>query len=134
MKLPIDLALHQKSRELELTYEGEESVRLSYEFLRVFSPSAEVTGHTPDEAVLQVGKQDVKIVSVEPIGNYALKITFSDGHDSGLFTWDYLAQLAQEKQDRWAKYLQDLEAAGASRDPAKNPQPAPKAVKHSCSH
>ena len=135
MKIPCDIALHKKSRDLELFYEGEAPVRLSFEFLRVMSPSAEVQGHTPDQAKLQVGKRLVDIVAIEPIGNYAIAIKFSDGHDSGLYSWDYLEHLALNHDELWAQYLQAIEAAGASRDPddpaIKPFEPKPK---RSCSH
>ena len=90
---------------------------LTYEFLRVFSPSADVQGHTPDQAKLQVGKRDVTIVDVAPVGEYALKVTFSDGHDSGIYSWEWLEDLGKNKEAFWAAYLEDLKAAGASRDP-----------------
>lgn len=135
MKIPCDIALHKKSRELELTYEGEEPVRLSFEFLRVMSPSAEVQGHTPDQAVLQVGKRLVDIESIEPIGNYAIAIKFSDGHDSGLYSWDYLEHLVQNQTELWEGYLQSLAEVGASRepdDPVNKPfEPKPK---RTCPH
>ena len=120
---------------MELTYPGEAPVVLSAEFLRVHSPSAEVQGHTPDEAVLQVGKADVRIEGVEPVGLYALKLVFSDGHDSGLYSWDYLRRLATEHDRLWEEYLRALKEKGASRDPndpANAPfQPKPR---HTCSH
>jgi DUF971 family protein len=135
MKIPSGIALHKKSRELELSYEDGRSVRLSFEYLRVMSPSADVQGHTPDEAKLQVGKRLVDITGAEPVGNYALRLVFSDGHDSGIYSWDYFEQLAAEHDERWAKYLADLAAAGASRepgDPANKPfEDKPKAA---CPH
>lgn len=96
MKIPVDIALHKKSRELELVYE-DGPVRLSFEYLRVLSPSAEVQGHSPDEAVLQVGKRLVDITGVQVVGNYAIQFTFSDGHDSGIYSWDYLEKLVNER-------------------------------------
>lgn len=115
MKLPIDLAIHKKSRELELIYEDGTDARLSFEFLRIMSPSAEVQGHSPDEAVLQVGKRLVDIVGIEPVGNYAIQITFSDGHDSGLYSWDYLEDLIANRDALWANYLEALEKAEIGR-------------------
>jgi DUF971 family protein len=97
---------------------------LTYEFLRVFSPSADVMGHTPDEAKLQVGKRDVEIKEVKPVGEYAIQPVFSDGHDSGIYSWDWLYDIAVNKDALWAAYLEDLKAHGASRDPA-DPANAP---------
>lgn len=115
MTTPTEIKLHTESKELELVY-GPESYRLSYEFLRVLSPSAEVQGH--GKPVLQIGKRFVSIRNLEPVGNYALKITFDDGHDSGLYSWTYLHRLCQEKDALWNDYLQQLAAAGAKREPA----------------
>ncbi len=112
--LPSKIKLHKASRELELCY-GEQCYRLSAEFLRVHSPSAEVRGH--GRPVLQHGKQHVALVSLEPAGQYALKLVFDDGHDSGLYSWDYLYQLATQHDTLWARYLEQLHAAGQSRDP-----------------
>ncbi len=112
---PTQIKLQTRSRCLELTYSEAEKYQLSYEFLRVLSPSAEVRGHGPNSAVLQTGKKDVFISNIEPSGNYAIKITYSDGHDSGLYTWDYLYDLCCNHDDHWQGYLQKLEAAGASR-------------------
>lgn len=117
MLVPIDIAYHRQSRQLELIYENAKSFLLPAEFLRVLSPSAEVRGHTPDQAQLPVGKRDVSIVGIEPVGLYALKIIFSDGHDSGLYDWDYLCQLATDKDRLWQQYLKQLQELGASRDP-----------------
>lgn len=113
--LPSQIKLHKKSRTLELTY-GDDSFELSAEYLRVHSPSAEVRGHGIGNGVLQTGKKLVGIKELIPTGNYALKIVFDDGHDSGLYTWDCLHDLAYNFQHYWSKYLQDIEAAGASRD------------------
>ena len=117
MLVPIDIAYHRQSRQLELIYENAKSFLLPVEFLRVLSPSAEVRGHTPDQAQLPVGKRDVSIVGIEPVGLYALKIIFSDGHDSGLYDCDYLYQLATDKDRLWQQYLKQLQELGASRDP-----------------
>jgi DUF971 family protein len=114
---PLDIRLHRRSRELELAYPGGECYRLSCEYLRVYSPSAEVRGHGPGQEVLQTGKQGVNISGIKPVGNYALQLIFDDGHDTGLYSWDYLYQLATEQEARWQDYLQRLRAAHASRDP-----------------
>lgn len=114
MPIPSAIKLHKASRILELRY-GEQSYRLDAEFLRVHSPSAEVRGH--GRPILQYGKQHVALLAVEPAGNYALKLIFDDGHDSGLYHWDYLYQLATEHDRLWQHYLQQLHAAGRRRDP-----------------
>ena len=114
---PIGIELHQKSRELELIYASGERVRLSCELLRVLSPSAEVRGHGQGQEVLQTGKINVAITAIKPVGNYAIQLVFSDGHDSGIFSWKYLRELADNKDDYWQAYLDQLHEAGASRDP-----------------
>jgi len=116
MKTPQRIALHRKSRTLEVIW-PEGSFTLPAEYLRVFSPSAEVRGHGRGQELLQHGKINVAITGVEAAGNYALKIIFDDGHDSGIYSWDYLYDLACNQQSRWQDYLQRLEAAGRSRDP-----------------
>ncbi|WP_290697746.1 DUF971 domain-containing protein [Amphritea sp.] len=113
--LPQDIKLHTKSRTLELIYSDQESFELSAEYLRVHSPSAEVRGHGIGQGVLQTGKQLVGIKGLEPAGNYALKIIFDDGHDSGLYTWDYLYDLCHKQATYWNKYLEALAAAGETR-------------------
>ncbi len=115
--IPIDVRLHARSRELELGYAGGDSYRLPCEYLRVYSPSAEVLGHGPGQEVLQTGKLNVGISDIKPVGNYALQLFFDDGHESGLYSWDYLYQLCTEREARWQDYLDRLAAAGASRDP-----------------
>lgn len=117
MKVPVEVLVHGKRKELELVYQDGTNVQFPFEFLRVFSPSAEVQGHAPSEAILQVGLRDVVLVGVEPVGQYALKLIFSDGHDTGVYSWDYFEDLARTKVARWEAYLADLAAAGASRDP-----------------
>ncbi len=112
---PTQIKLQTRSRRLELCYSETEKYPLSYEFLRVLSPSAEVRGHGPGSAVLQTGKKDVAITLIELAGNYALKITYSDGHDSGLYTWDYLYDLCCNEETYWNDYLQQLAAAEQSR-------------------
>ncbi|SEI51845.1 DUF971 family protein [Allopseudospirillum japonicum] len=111
--IPTGIHYHRRTRELELTYADGQTYRLSAEFLRVHSPSAEVRGH--GKPVLQYGKNEVEISALVPTGHYALKIVFDDGHDTGLYTWDYLLDLGQNQSALWQKYLQALEAAGASR-------------------
>tara|TARA_R110002094_G_scaffold60540_1_gene71156 strand:- start:2454 stop:2876 length:423 start_codon:yes stop_codon:yes gene_type:complete len=113
---PNKIALHLKSKQLELGYPSGDNYRLDAEYLRVNSPSAEVRGH--GKPVLQVGKRDVALRGVEPSGNYALKLTFDDGHDSGLYSWEYLHQLCLEQAAIWQRYLEQLHHAGASRDPS----------------
>lgn len=113
-KIPSTIQLHKASRTLDLSY-GSEHYSLSAELLRVHSPSAEVQGH--GKPILQYGKQNVALLKIEPAGNYALKLTFDDGHDSGLYTWDYLYQLATRQTELWSDYLAQLEAAGKSRNP-----------------
>ena len=114
MHIPTAIKLHKASKTLELRY-GEQRYQLSAEFLRVHSPSAEVQGH--GNPVLQYGKQHVALTGIEPAGNYALKLVFDDGHDSGLYSWDYLHHLATHQDELWQDYLQRLNAAGRSRDP-----------------
>ncbi|WLI12243.1 MULTISPECIES: DUF971 domain-containing protein [Pseudomonas] len=114
-QLPTDIKLHKASKTLTLKYASGEEYHLSAEFLRVHSPSAEVQGH--GKPILQFGKIGVGLSKVEPAGQYALKLTFDDGHDSGLFTWEYLYQLAVRQEDLWNDYLAELKAAGKTRDP-----------------
>lgn len=114
---PQTIKLHKKSRELELGYRDGNSYRLSCEFLRVHSPSAEVRGHGPGQEVLQTGKINVEIVDIIPTGNYALQFVFSDGHDTGIYSWNYLRELCEHREALWESYLQRLREAGASRDP-----------------
>lgn len=116
MNTPSEIRLHQRSGVLELLYEDGTEFNLTAEYLRVFSPSAEVQGHSPDQAVLQHGKKDVKIASLEPQGNYAIKIVFSDGHDSGIYSWEYLYDLGANYEANWQDYLDRLEKAGKKRE------------------
>lgn len=113
---PVSLTVHQQSRALEIEFDDGRSFRIPFELMRVYSPSAEVQGHGPGQETLQTGKRDVLITDVEPIGHYAVKPTFSDGHDSGLFTWDYLYRLGAEQDALLAQYLERLAAAGLDRD------------------
>jgi len=110
-----DLALDQKRRILSLSFDDGRTVDLSCEYLRVFSPSAEVRGHGPGQEVLQVGKEDVNIVAIEPVGNYAVRLVFSDEHDTGLYAWPFLIELAEKKDENWQDYLNRLEEAGHQR-------------------
>jgi DUF971 family protein len=114
---PLAIDLHRKSQELELRYADGNSYRLPCEYLRVYSPSAEVKGHGPGQEVLQTGKIKVAITDIKPVGHYALQLVFDDGHDTGLYAWDYLYDLCVNHQQRWQDYLDRLAAAGASRDP-----------------
>ena len=113
---PIEIKLHQKSRLLDVVFSDGRNFSLSYEFLRVFSPSAEVRGHGPGQEVLQAGKRNVEIVSLDPVGSYAVQPTFSDGHATGIYAWDYLYSLGMDHDRLWAEYLQKLTEAGASRE------------------
>ncbi len=113
---PTEIKLHQKSRVLEIAFSDGRSFSLPYEFLRVFSPSAEVRGHGPGQEVLQAGKRAVDIVTLDPVGSYAVQPTFSDGHATGIYAWDYLYSLGTDQERLWAEYLQKLAAAGANRD------------------
>jgi DUF971 family protein len=114
---PTEIKLHQKSRLLEIAFDNGKRYSLPCEYLRVFSPSAEVRGHGPGQEVLQVGKRNVDIKEIEPVGVYAVKLVFSDGHDTGLYSWDYLYELGEKQESSWKSYLARLEQAGASRDP-----------------
>ena len=114
---PTGIALHTRSRELELEYASGEKYSLSCEYLRVYSPSAEVGGHGPGQEVLQTGKMNVGITAIKPVGNYALQLVFDDGHDTGLYSWPYLYQLCVTREQRWQDYLDRLAQAGAGRDP-----------------
>ena len=112
---PTEIKLHQKSRLLEIAFADGRTFRLPYEFLRVLSPSAEVRGHGPGQEVLQVGKSQVEIRALEPVGSYAVQPTYSDGHATGIYSWEYLYYLGENQEKLWAEYLQKLEQAGASR-------------------
>jgi len=114
---PTEIKLHQASRILEITYADGRIFKLPCEFLRVYSPSAEVRGHGPGQEVLQIGKKDVAITKVEPVGNYAVQLTFSDGHDTGIYSWDLLYEYGARQDEMWQHYLKRIEEAGASREP-----------------
>lgn len=113
---PTNIVLHQQSRVLEIAFDDGANFRLSYELLRVYSPSAEVRGHGAGQETLQTGKRDVDIVALEPVGNYALRPTFSDDHATGIYSWDLLYDLGHNQQAYWDDYLARLQAAGASRE------------------
>lgn len=115
--IPTEITLHQQSGTLEITFDDGARFNLPYEFLRVYTPSAEARGHGPGQETLQTGKKNVKLLGVEPVGTYALKLNFDDGHDSGLYTWEYLRELGKNQDAMWQDYLKKLEAAGASREP-----------------
>jgi len=112
---PTDIKLHQASRKLEITFDDGAHFMLPCELLRVYSPSAEVRGHGPGQEVLQTGKEEVNILAIEPVGHYAIKLIFSDEHDTGLYSWDYLYDLGQRQSQLWAEYLTRLLAAGITR-------------------
>ena len=113
---PTEIKLHQKSRVLEISFDDGKTFRLPFEFLRVHSPSAEVRGHGPGQEVLQTGKKNVDIRHVEPVGSYALQLHFSDGHDTGIYSWDLLYQFGEQQEAMWSDYLERLKQAGASRE------------------
>jgi len=114
--IPIDIKLHKKSATLELVYADATNLIMSAEFLRVHSPSAEVRGHGKGQETLQTGKRAVQITGIEAVGNYAIKLSFDDGHDSGIYSWSYLHDLGTRQQELWEQYLAKLQAANASRD------------------
>ena len=130
---PTEITVHQQSRVLEVAFDDGARFQIPFELLRIYSPSAEVMGHGPGQEVLQTGKREVLITALEPVGHYAVRPTFSDGHDSGLYTWTYLHELGAEQEQRWHAYEEKLAAAGRQRD-----QPMPGAHAHShgghCSH
>ena len=113
---PQALTVHETSRVLEVGFSDGATFRIPFELMRVYSPSAEVQGHGPGQEVLQTGKREVGITAIAPVGNYAVQPTFSDGHDSGIFTWDYLYHLGAQQQQLWQQYEERLAAAGVDRD------------------
>jgi len=121
---PTEIVLHQKSRVLEIAFSDGKRFRLPFEFLRVYSPSAEGRGHGPGQEVLQVGKKDVEITELEPVGAYAVRPKFSDGHDTGIYSWDYFYTLGVNQDEMWRRYLERIDEAGASRErePSTEPQ------------
>lgn len=114
---PTDITLHAVSRALEIAFDDGRTFKLPFEFLRVYSPSAEVRGHGPGQETLQVGKRDVTITRLDPVGHYAVQPVFSDGHASGIYSWSYLYEIGSNQEALWADYLAQLDTAGASRDP-----------------
>ena len=112
---PIEIKLHQDSNLLEIFFDNQTECMLSAEFLRVHSPSAEVQGHSPSQAVLQIGKEGIGVENIEPVGNYAIKITFTDAHDTGIYSWSYLYNLAENYEQLWIEYIGKLDAAGHKR-------------------
>ncbi len=129
--IPSEIKLHQKSRRLEITYADGANFVLDFEYLRVYTPSAEARGHGPGQETLQTGKRNVDIERIEPVGSYALRLVFSDGHDSGLYSWDLLYNLGKHHDELWAEYLKQIEAQGLSRDVDTTSRPA---AGGSCGH
>jgi DUF971 family protein len=117
---PTEIRLQRKSRQVVISFDDGNKFELPFEYLRVNSPSAEVQGHGPGQGVLQVGKENVQLTAIEPIGHYAVRLVFDDGHDTGLYTWKYLYELATQQESKWQAYLDKLEAAGYARQPASN--------------
>lgn len=115
---PTEIKLHQKSRVLEISFDDGAHFRLPCEYLRVFSPSAEVRGHGPGQEVLQLGKENVNITAIEPVGTYAVALHFDDGHNTGIYSWEYLHDLGANQEDNWNRYIERLAAAGHKRKPA----------------
>jgi len=118
MPQPTEITLHQASRVLEIAFEDGKTFRLPCEFLRVYSPSAEVRGHGPGQEVLQVGKKEVGVERIEPVGNYAVQLYFSDGHDTGIYSWSLLYDYGVNQEEMWKSYLERMAAAGVSREPS----------------
>jgi len=114
---PTEIKLHKQSKIMEIAFDEGSRYNLPFEFLRVFSPSAEVRGHGPGQETLQVGKINVDITAIEPVGHYAVVLVFDDGHDSGIYSWDYLYDLGKHQNVYWTEYLKRMEAAGESREP-----------------
>lgn len=131
--IPTDIRLHQQSRIIELAYESGERFELSYEFLRVFTPSAVARGHGPGQETLQTGKRDIGIERIEAVGTYALRPVFTDGHDSGIYSWDLLYNLGRHRDELWQEYLKQIEAQSLSRDVDTTSKPAATA-KGGCGH
>ena len=124
--IPTEIKLHQVSRKLEIAFDNGARFELPNEFLRVYSPSAEVRGHGPGQEVLQLGKRNIEIKRIEPVGAYAVQLVFSDGHDTGIYSWDYLYDLGQHHVTLWERYLNRMKEAGASREPMGETLPRPK--------
>ncbi len=126
---PQDITVHGQSRLLEVSFANGEAFRIPFELMRIYSPSAEVQGHGPGQEVLQTGKRLVTLTDLEPVGNYAVKPIFSDGHDSGIFSWDYLYFLGTQQDELWDAYAKRLQEAGVQRD-----DPMPQVGGHACGH
>jgi DUF971 family protein len=126
---PQEMTVHGQSRVLEVAFSDGARFRIPFELMRIYSPSAEVQGHGPGQEVLQTGKREVELSALEPVGNYAVQPTFSDGHDTGIFSWDYLYFLGSEQERLWADYERRLKEAGVSRDAA-----MPQKAGHACRH
>ena len=116
-QVPNEIKLQKKSRQITISFDDGSHFELPFEYLRVHSPSADVQGHGPGQEILQKGKENVQITKIEPVGHYAVRLVFDDGHDSGLYTWQHLYELGAEKESRWQVYLDRLEAAGYARQP-----------------
>jgi DUF971 family protein len=129
MPQPTSLTVHQSSRVVEVGYDDGSVFRIPFELMRVYSPSAEVQGHGPGQEVLQTGKRNVEIVELDAVGHYAVRPVFSDGHDSGLYSWDYLYHLGSQQQDLWQRYEERLAQAGVGRD-----DPMPEKAGGACGH
>jgi DUF971 family protein len=129
MPAPTAVTLHQRSRVLEVAFDDGAAFRIPFELMRVYSPSAEVQGHGPGQEVLQTGKREVEVTALEPIGNYAVLPRFSDGHDTGIFSWDYLYHLGSQQETLWRRYEERLAEAGVTRD-----TPMPPAAGGACGH
>ena len=125
---PTDITVHGQSRVLAVSFSDGAAFRIPFELMRVYSPSAEVQGHGPGQEILQTGKREVELTGLEPVGNYGIKPLFSDGHDSGIFTWDYLYHLGKDEAELWSAYAKRLQDAGVERDAA-----MPVAGGHGCS-
>jgi DUF971 family protein len=128
---PTSITVHRQSRVLEVGFDDGRVFRIPFELMRVYSPSAEVQGHGPGQEVLQTGKREVELTALEPIGNYAVQPSFSDGHETGIFSWDYLYFLGSQQDELWARYQQRLQDAGVDRDA---PMPGAAAAGGSCGH
>ena len=131
---PTSIAVHQQSRQLEIAFDDGAKFLIPFELMRINSPSAEVKGHGPGQEVLQTGKRDVIVTALEQVGNYAVQPTFSDGHDTGLYTWEYLYELGARQAQLWAEYEARLAAAGVQRDAPMVPASGAHQHGHGCSH
>lgn len=133
-KTPTALTVHKQSHTLEIAFDSGETFLLLFEFLRVYSPSAEVRGHGAGQEVLQTGKREVLIIAIEPVGHYAVQPHFSDGHNTGIYTWDYLYWLGANQAQLWEDYLKRLEAVGFTRETGRDASMAVAGSDHGCGH